>query len=65
LDSSSATTAQQREQQILYLLGADVLAISNDDVLEAAHNGEESLFVECPQVTGLDVAVFVESGFVE
>src|ERR1700733_7338897 len=47
-----------REQQVLDLLGTDVLAISNNYVLEPSDDGEESLLVEGPQVTGLDVTVF-------
>ena len=52
-------------QQILHLLGADVLSLADDDVLQAAGDGDIALRVDDPEVTRAEEAVLVEGAGVE
>ena len=52
--------ASQAEQQLLDLLGADVLAAADDDVGHAVGDGEVAVVVEHADVAGAVPAVVVE-----
>ena len=43
----------------------DVLAVANDDVLEASGDGDETFVVDGSQITGADEASFVKGGHVQ
>src|SRR5580704_19621444 len=53
------------QQRVLDSLCADVLAATDDDVLEAAGNGQVAARVEPPQVAGAEVAVGIKGVSVE
>ena len=59
-DHADLGDAVEAEQQLLDLLGADVLAAADDDVGHAVGDGEVAVVVEHADVAGAVPAVVVE-----
>lgn len=53
------------EQKVLDLLGADVLAVAHDEVLEAAGHHHVTVLLEVAEVAGSEPALGVKCGMVE
>ena len=60
-DNRHVLHAGHRADEVLYLLGRDVLAAADDEILESAGDVVVAILVHAANVTGMEPAVFVDA----